>query len=152
VSLTLGFLGLVVLTGLSGHDSKGSFSYMPLSEGIIDLTTIFNFILFVLNACISYHLIMDEVPIKNDHVVENQKSDISMSVIPCIKTELKYSKNVNQTETKQVANDMGKLVSFQPHINKCMRSYAEVAKDSNKEERDMGKKYPLIDVYPKVKM
>jgi hypothetical protein len=59
-SLTLGFLGLV-LAGLSGYDSKGSFANMPLSEGTIDLTTIFNLFLFSLNACISYRLIMDEV-------------------------------------------------------------------------------------------
>lgn len=60
VSLTFGFLGLV-LAGLSGNNSTGSFANMPLTQGIIDLTTIFNIFLFAQNACISYRLIMDEV-------------------------------------------------------------------------------------------
>jgi hypothetical protein len=89
VSLTLGFLGLV-LAGLSGHDSKGSFSNMPLSEGIIDLTTIFNFILFVLNACISYRLIMDEVPIKNDRTGEEEQALFSYFQSRCNMTPLHF--------------------------------------------------------------
>jgi len=62
-------------------------------------------------------------------VVENQKSDVSTDVIPCIKTELKYSHNVNQTENKRKPNDVRKVVSFQPQVLERSRSYAEVVKD-----------------------
>jgi hypothetical protein len=86
-----------------------------------------------------------------ERVVENPKSDVSTDVIPCIKTELKYSDNIGRTETKRETNDVGKSVSFQPLIPKHMKSYAEAVKTESNELRAMGKKYPLIDFYPKVK-
>ena len=46
---------------------------------------------------------------------------------------------------------MGKVVSFQPQVHECTKSYAKAVKCDNKELGNMGKKYPLIDIYPKVK-
>ena len=58
-SLVFGFLGLV-LASLSGYNPQGSFSYIPLSEGIIDITMIINAVLFLLNTFISVRLVRDE--------------------------------------------------------------------------------------------
>jgi len=58
-----------------------------------------------------------------------------MSAIPCIKTELKYSNNIEKTKVRGETNDMRKMVSFQPQVLKCTKSYAEAVKDSNKESK-----------------
>ena len=84
-------------------------------------------------------------------VVENQKSDVSTDVIPCIKTEPRYSRNVNQPEDGEKSNDMRKVVSFQPQVLERTRSYAEVVKDNYNRPEERKKKYSLIDIYPKVK-
>jgi hypothetical protein len=86
-----------------------------------------------------------------ERVVENQKSDVSTGVIPCIKTELKYSRNVNQPEDGEKSNNVRKVVSFQPQVLERTRSYAEVVRDNYNHPKDRKKKYSLIDIYPKVK-
>lgn len=59
-SLVFGFLGLV-LAALSGYNPQGSFSYIPLSEGIIDVAMLINAVLFLLNAFICVRLVRDEM-------------------------------------------------------------------------------------------
>jgi hypothetical protein len=62
-------------------------------------------------------------------------------VIPCNKTELKYSNNIPTGKTKadREINDVRKVVSFQPQIHGYVKSYAEAIKVGNNERRDMGK-------------
>jgi hypothetical protein len=60
IALSMGFLGLV-LASLSGFSTDGSFGYIPLSEGIIDITMFINMILFCLNVYICIRLIRDEM-------------------------------------------------------------------------------------------
>ena len=87
-----------------------------------------------------------------EHVVENQKSNISTNVIPCIKTEQKkYSSLVEKTKRKGETNDMSKVVSFQPQILEHAKSYAEAVRNNDGEKKGMSKKYSLINFYPKVK-
>jgi hypothetical protein len=59
-SLVFGFLGLV-LAALSGYNTQGSFSYIPLSEGIINITMLINAALLLLNAYICVRLVRDEL-------------------------------------------------------------------------------------------
>jgi hypothetical protein len=47
---------------LSGYNPNGSFSYIPLSEGIIDIPMLINMVLFCLNASICVRLVRDELP------------------------------------------------------------------------------------------
>ncbi|KAG7354067.1 NAD dependent epimerase/dehydratase family protein [Nitzschia inconspicua] len=61
ISLTGGFLFLV-LASLSGQNSSGSFDYIPLSDGIIDIPMFVNMALFCLNFTIVLRLIRDEQP------------------------------------------------------------------------------------------
>lgn len=60
-SLAGGFLFLI-LASLSGQSSDGSFSEMPLSDGILDIPVFVNMILFSLNSYICLRLIRDERP------------------------------------------------------------------------------------------
>ena len=60
-SLTFGFLFLV-LASLTGHATDGSFTDMPLADGIVDLTMLVNIVLFGLNCFICARLIGDECP------------------------------------------------------------------------------------------
>jgi len=62
-SLTNGFLFLV-LASISGHSSNGSFSKdaIPFINGVIDIPTIVNACLFLLNLSICIRLINDEFP------------------------------------------------------------------------------------------
>jgi hypothetical protein len=57
-----GFLGLVLMV-LSGYNPNGSFSYIPLSEGIVDITMLINMVLCCLNAFICVRLVRDELPV-----------------------------------------------------------------------------------------
>lgn len=52
----------MILASLSGQSSNGSFSYMPLSDGIVDITMFINMVLFSLNFFICLRLIKDEWP------------------------------------------------------------------------------------------
>lgn len=61
IALTGGFLFLV-LASLSGFSSDGSFSEIPLSDGVIDITMFVNMILCCLNMFIVLRLIDDERP------------------------------------------------------------------------------------------
>jgi hypothetical protein len=84
-------------------------------------------------------------------VVENQKSSISTKVIPCIKTEQKYSSLVEKTRKDKETNDVSKVVSFEPQILAHTKSYADVVRNNSGKKESMSKKYSLIDIYPKVK-
>ena len=84
-------------------------------------------------------------------VVESQKSNVSTEVIPCIKTELKYTENMEGTKKEKQSSDVRKTVSFQPQILERTRSYAEIVKGDNEKTKDKSRKYSLIDIYPKVK-
>jgi hypothetical protein len=61
VSLSGGFLFLV-LASISGYKSNGSFEYVPLSNGIIDIPMFVNMILFCINSFIVIRLVRDERP------------------------------------------------------------------------------------------
>ena len=60
IALSMGFFGLV-MAALSGYSIDGSFDYIPLSEGIIDIPMFINMILFCLNVYICIRLIRDEM-------------------------------------------------------------------------------------------
>ena len=72
-------------------------------------------------------------------------------MIPCIKTELKYTENMEGTKKEKQSNDVRKTVSFQPQILERTKSYADVVKGGNEKTKEESKKYSLIDIYPKVK-
>ncbi|KAL3906319.1 MAG: hypothetical protein SGARI_004057 [Bacillariaceae sp.] len=59
VSLTGGFFFLV-MASLSGYSSDGAFDYIPLSDGIVDITMFVNMVLFLLNLYIVQRLVRDE--------------------------------------------------------------------------------------------
>jgi len=56
-----------------------------------------------------------------------------------------------KTKSKETTNDVRKVVSFQPQVPERTKSYAEAVKSKNTELGAVGKRYPLIDFYPKVK-
>jgi hypothetical protein len=52
----------LVLASLTGYTSSGSFEYIPLSEGIIDVPMFVNMVLFCVNVFIVTRLVSDEQP------------------------------------------------------------------------------------------
>jgi hypothetical protein len=64
-SLVGGFLGLI-MASLSGYNPNGSFEYIPLAAGIIDIPMIINMMLFLLHIYICIRLIRDEMPRRID--------------------------------------------------------------------------------------
>lgn len=70
-SLTGGFFFLI-LASLSGHSSDGSFSNIPLSDGIYDIPMFVNMLLFSLNFYICMRLIRDERPFYSKSLNEEE--------------------------------------------------------------------------------